>query len=193
MKKLLTPRDDMFVIRNFLSDEECDKLIGTAEKIGFGVATVNTSEGAIVNSRMRNNDRVIVDDTELSTGMWSKVKDHIPEKRGCKPCAVNERFRFYRYEPSQFFDWHFDASYKRNESEFSLLTFMVYLNEGCEGGTTDFHMKNGRVLDDDPSIIKVKPEKGMALVFTHNVLHRGTEIISGVKYVVRSDIMYRNS
>jgi hypothetical protein len=31
----------------------------------------------------------------------------------------------------------------------------------------------------------------MALLFQHQLLHEGSEVTSGVKYVVRSDVMYR--
>jgi hypothetical protein len=30
----------------------------------------------------------------------------------------------------------------------------------------------------------------MALVFNHDLLHEGKEVISGRKYVLRSDVMY---
>lgn len=191
-KDLLTPRDDIFVIRNFLTAEECDELVARTEGIGFGEATVNGPNGAFVNKGMRNNQRVILDDFELARQLWWKVREFVSDEQGFTPYGMNERFRFYRYEPGQFFDWHFDASFQRGRDDLSMLTFMIYLNGDCEGGTTDFHLGgDGQVRDDDPCIVKVKPEKGMALVFTHNVLHRGAEITSGKKYVVRSDVMYR--
>jgi len=191
-KELLTPRDDIFVVHDFLTPEECDKLIDHVEAFGFGEATVNTSTGPLVNKGMRNNDRVIMDDGSLAREFWWKVREFIPDKRGMTPYGVNERFRFYRYEPGQYFDWHFDAPYQRSgDDDTSVLTFMVYLSD-CKGGTTDFHMGgDGQVKDDDPCIVKVQPTQGLALIFTHNVLHRGSEVVSGTKYVARSDIMYR--
>ena len=33
----------------------------------------------------------------------------------------------------------------------------------------------------------------MALLFQHRLLHEGAEVTAGVKYVVRSDIMYRRA
>ena len=56
---------------------------------------------------------------------------------------------------------------------------MIYLNEGMEGGATKFHG------------LKVKPKTGMALIFAHKIGHEGEVITNGVKYVLRSDIMYR--
>jgi hypothetical protein len=57
---------------------------------------------------------------------------------------------------------------------------MVYLNDGFGGGATKF-------LDYE---IDVVPKAGMALLFQHRILHEGAIVTSGVKYVLRSDVMY---
>ena len=36
----------------------------------------------------------------------------------------------------------------------------------------------------------VKPETGMTLVFNHTLFHEGSEVSSGKKYVLRSDVMF---
>lgn len=184
-KEFLTERDDIFVIRGFFDDEACQRHIEKCESLGFGEATVNTSVGAIVNTKMRSNERVIVDDIPAAFNLWEKFKLFIPDAYG-----VNERFRYYRYEPGQYFDWHFDAPYQRNARERSKLTLMIYLNDDFTGGTTDFVFQAGVIREDDP-VFQVKPEKGMAFLFTHNVLHRGAKVLSGKKYVLRSDVMYK--
>lgn len=38
--------------------------------------------------------------------------------------------------------------------------------------------------------LKVKPEAGAAVVFNHNMLHSGEELIAGEKWVMRSEVMY---
>lgn len=55
---------------------------------------------------------------------------------------------------------------------------MVYLNEGYEGGATRFEAA------------KVMGKAGMALLFQHGLIHEGAEVTQGVKYVLRSDVMY---
>ena len=50
------------------------------------------------------------------------------------PVGANERFRCYRYKPGQKFAAHYDGAFERDETERSLLTFMVYLNDDFEGG-----------------------------------------------------------
>jgi prolyl 4-hydroxylase len=71
----------------------------------------------------------------------------------------------------------------RGPRERSLLTLMVYLNEGFEGGATAFHDFG----------VAVRPRTGMALLFQHRLLHEGCEVSAGVKYVLRSDVMYRSA
>ena len=189
-KVLLTPRDDIFVVRHFLSADECEALVRRAEEIGFDEATVNAFGGStVVNKGMRNNERVMIDDFALAAELWSKLEALVPDRHG-GAAGLNERFRFYRYEPGQYFDWHFDAAFRRG-GESSDLTFMIYLNQ-CAGGTTEFNFKSGVIRDDDP-VLSVTPETGMALVFTHNVLHRGAPVTEGRKYVLRSDVMYRTA
>lgn len=188
-KELLTPRDDIFTIEGFLSPEECDQLIERAEGVGFGDAPITTAAGPVIDKGMRNNERVMLDDVPLAAAMWAKLNGFVPEKHGCRAIGLNERFRFYKYEPGQYFDWHFDGYFERHARERSMLTFMVYLND-CEGGTTDFIFKTGAVREEDTAV-RVKPVKGTALLFIHHVLHRGAPVTGGKKYVLRSDVMYR--
>ena len=63
--------------------------------------------------------------------------------------------------------------------EQSMLTFMLYLNGGFEGGATSF--QGG---------LSIKPEAGMILVFRHALYHEGAAVVSGRKYVLRSDVMF---
>jgi predicted 2-oxoglutarate/Fe(II)-dependent dioxygenase YbiX len=86
-----------------------------------------------------------------------------------------------RYSPGQRFRPHFDGAFQRDEDERSEITVLVYLNEGCEGGDTAF-------CDHD---LRVTPRRGMALLFQHHVLHEGSPVTAGRKYVLRSDVMYR--
>lgn len=137
---------------------------------------------------MRNNDRVIADDVGMAKRIWNRVEGFVPRiLAGRQVLGLNERFRFYRYAPGQRFSWHWDGSFVRPNGEASLLTFMIYLNEGYEGGATRF--------DDDAKSppgepLSVAGKLGMALLFEHELLHEGAEVTGGVKYVLRSDVMY---
>lgn len=177
------------VIRNFLTKTECEQFIYRGENSGFETATINGEFGAIKREDIRNNSRVITDDSDLAVQIWSKLKGHIedPLLGRWKPTGLNERFRFYRYQEGQQFDWHIDGTYRAGDGSQSVLTFMVYLNDGFGGGDTIFGSQDG---PDYHESHRIKPEEGMALLFFHRVLHKGAPVHFGKKYVLRSDVMF---
>ena len=79
----------------------------------------------------------------------------------------------------QKFNMHKDGRQNVCGNE-TLFTFLIYLNDGCHGGETLFRQGN----------LKVSPKKGSAIVFEHHLWHQGVEVESGVKFVLRSDIVY---
>ncbi len=40
-------------------------------------------------------------------------------------------------------------------------------------------------------LLRVQPQRGKALIFAHRQLHEGAAVVRGRKYVLRSDVMYR--
>lgn len=185
-KQSLVADKEIFTLAQALSPQECRDLILRAEAQGFGAAPVTVGVNRyMMIPDLRNNTRVIVDDVELAQELWPRLAEYMPARIGAyTPVGLNERFRFYRYEPGEQFDWHRDGAFVRTDEEQSMLTLMFYLNDECEGGTTDFMY----VSADE---IQVVPQTGMALVFSHPLYHRGAPVISGRKYVLRTDVMYR--
>ena len=184
--------NEIFTLDNILSPEECAEYITLTENIGYTDAPITTIRGFEIRPDIRNNQRVILDDQERAFHLWQRVSNYIPSTIGrWQAVGLNERFRFYRYDPGQRFALHHDGSYRRTNCEESLLTFMIYLNEGFEGGDTLFHLSR-RYYEDLPNIAVI-PVTGMVLCFVHELLHEGAPIIQGRKYVLRSDIMYRHS
>jgi len=191
-KQLLTNRDDLFVVHDFLSPDECAGYVAVSEEAGYGDAPISTLGGPVMFKEMRNNDRVMIDDPRLAAEMWERLRPHFPDRvQFWTPVGLNERWRFYRYDPGQQFDWHFDGTYERSPLEQSAFTFMIYLTGGIAGGATEFNLRSrGGVQNDDP-IVRVQPQAGMALVFPHKILHRGAPVADGRKYVMRTDVMCR--
>ena len=181
--------DDVFTIENFLSVEQCEQLIAFSESLGFEAATVNTIGGHQMLPDWRNNTRVMTDDLERAAQLWERLRPFVPETiDGRKAVGVNERLRFYRYDPGRQFDWHSDGCYQREtNNERSYLTFMVYLNGGVSGGETSF--TDDRVTPQFQDF-SVTPMAGVVLVFTHALVHKGEPVAEGRKYVLRTDVMY---
>lgn len=143
--------------------------------------------GGVMRKDVRNNTRVMSDHVEDANYLWERLKPFLPAKMGTEwhVTGLNERFRFYRYEPGQYFAWHYDGCFRRNEIEESLYTLMVYLNDDFTGGETKFELKYPHEQ------VVVTPKKGMALLFEHYQFHEGSAVTAGIKYVLRSDVMYR--
>jgi len=175
-----------FTLENVFSKKECEGLIALTEERGYLPALINIGGGREqLMQDIRNNDRCIVDDVALAAAIFERVKHTIPEVfRGRKVVSLNERLRFLRYHPGQKFEPHMDGTYVRPNGERSMITLQLYLNEGCEGGSTTF-------LDiNQVRPVEVVPKIGQVLIFQHDILHSGAEVTQGVKYVMRTDIMY---
>ncbi|MFK7786734.1 MAG: 2OG-Fe(II) oxygenase, partial [Crocinitomicaceae bacterium] len=134
----------------------------------------------VLMTTVRNNERLLDMNTERAEDYWDRLREfHPPILGNSRAIGLNELFRFYKYNATQRFKRHRDGSYVRNEEEFSAYTFMIYLNDDYLGGETSFND------------VVVEPKKGTALIFRHELKHEGKPIINGVKYVLRSDIMYQ--
>ncbi|RZL13349.1 MAG: 2OG-Fe(II) oxygenase [Hymenobacter sp.] len=177
--------DTIFLIEDFFTRQECLDTIVRSEGIGYELAKVNTASGAKVRTDIRNNSRAFYKSEELAQELWSKLQPVLPPSLASMAnrtaSGLNELFRFYRYQRGHQFKGHYDESYFRNEQEASELTFMVYLNDNFQGGDTTFRG------------LRVRPRQGMALIFLHSLYHEGSEVTQGVKYVLRSDVMYRTA
>ncbi|RFS19664.1 oxidoreductase, 2OG-Fe(II) oxygenase [Chitinophaga silvatica] len=179
---LTTVSPEIFIINNFLTREECATLIEKSEAVGYEEAKIQMGDGTqrLVKS-VRNNERVFSTDLQLAQDLAERVLPFAPKGHGnCQPIGLNELFRFYRYKPGQRFRMHPDNAYVRNVHEASQYTFLIYLNDGYTGGETIF--ATGEVI---------RPSTGMALMFYHPLRHEGAMLTEGVKYVIRTDIMYK--
>jgi hypothetical protein len=59
------------------------------------------------------------------------------------------------------------------------------LNSSLRGGATTFHSR------DERRRLDVDPKAGRVLIFQHRRLfHSGDDVIAGIKYTMRSDLMY---
>ena len=176
--------DRIFLIHDFLTAAECADFIARSEAAGYGDAPISTASGFVLRKDIRNNERVMSDDPELAGLLFERARPLLPaEWFGWELSGLNERFRYYRYDPGQYFAPHTDGYFERGNGDRSHLTFMVYLNGGFEGGETLF--QQGR------EVLVVTPRAGMVLAFYHKMLHEGAAVRQGRKYVLRTDVMYR--
>ncbi|MEP1230027.1 MAG: 2OG-Fe(II) oxygenase [Litorimonas sp.] len=177
--RFIKQSDKIWTLEGFLSLEACATLIKRSEDTGYQEATVSLPEGAQMMKGLRDNYRVTFEDSSLAHDLYSILKPYLPRIDGSlQPERLYEKFRFYRYDDNQRFKRHIDGRVQAHGLE-SRLTFMVYLNADFEGGETKFND------------ITILPKAGMALLFIHEQKHESLPIERGTKYVLRSDIFYK--
>ncbi len=183
-RTVLAEDESIVTVSHFLSPEECDEFIQLTLATGYEEAPITTFRGFAMRPDIRNNTRVMKDDPVLAGRLWERMKELVPTQHhrigSWHPHSLNERFRFYRYTPGQYFKWHSDGPFIRSSREVSLFTAMVYLNEDFEGGSTDFQF--------GPTLT---PRRGMLLLFEHSLVHQGATVRTGCKYVLRTDVMFQ--
>ncbi|KAI5917647.1 oxidoreductase domain-containing protein [Camillea tinctor] len=121
----------------------------------------------------------------------------------------NERMRFLKYVGGEYFRPHCDGMYQHPETkERSYFTLHLYLNDSGAppeeelanmtaearsgimanvtiGGATRFHAMDMKRQYD------VDPKAGRILLFQQrDTMHSGDDVVQGVKYTMRTDLMY---
>ncbi len=172
-----------FVIRDLFDAVACATWRARAESVGFEEnAPVTTRWGPQRIDDVRNNARAMCDRPEWANELWSTLHPLFPTFDGiATPIGLNERFRFYRYRAGQFFAPHKDGAFRRDATEESLWTVLIYLTGGVIGGETRL-LRHG---------VDIRPEAGTLLAFLHRQPHEGASVLSGEKVVLRTDVMYR--
>eukprot|EP00053_Salpingoeca_punica_P006332 m.60190 g.60190 ORF g.60190 m.60190 type:complete len:245 (+) comp13643_c0_seq1:217-951(+) len=183
-----------FVLEDVLSKQECERLIEVSERVGYRAALVSVSTTKqVMDKDYRDSDRCMVDSPVCAEEIFRRIRPFMPEEFHDKRIAgVNERLRFLRYRRGNKFAPHYDGRFSRMTpdgrftGEESFFTIMLYLSDVAEGGSTRFLSR----LDSQYNV-DVVPKPGMVLIFEHPIYHQGTEVASGEKYCIRSDIMYK--
>ena len=175
-------------ISSVFSSDECNILINYSERLGYKPASLYTDTHTgyeHFNNNVRDNLRSMTDDSEFVSVLEERIWYAIPKiYKGRRYHSINERLRFLKYDGSGHFQRHTDGAYS-DTNRISLITILIYLNEEYNGGFTTFfpnsYTSNGFVL---------KPETGMVCLMDQGISHEVPELISGIKYVIRTELMY---
>lgn len=177
------------ILENVFSREECKEILDfTTTNLRYEPALLNVGNGIQVrDDRNRNHERAVYDTHEISGYIFNRIKHHLPaEWKGNKVSCLNERLRFLKYNGGEYFKPHFDGCYLRaDKTERSYITLLFYLNEGYEGGCTNF-------IGDDGERFAVPVKTGSILLFEHKIFHEGSTLKKGTKHIMRTDVMYDN-
>ncbi|CAI8057646.1 hypothetical protein GBAR_LOCUS31414 [Geodia barretti] len=180
------------ILHDSLTPDECRAVVDATEKVGY--------EGAKNYCFMYNNrwnDRFMADDAQLAEFLWERVKEFTPKRveafeRTWEVDGLNSRFRFCKYLGGEghYFGPHTDGMYTADLDHRSLFTCMFYLNGGPDfkGGLTNFIDHKTRKVNHS-----IVPAPGLCVIFRQvdlRTYHEGTQVTSGLKYIMRTDVMY---
>merc|ERR550514_692968 len=117
-------------------------------------------------SDVRRSSRWMVDSESAADELWRRIEQHVPDvvaksRRG-KGATVG---------------WYASGLNER----------LLFLNSAGKGGETKFLNPHG---GDGSKTVDVVPRRGLCLVFDHRLLHEGALLLKGVKYAVRTDVMF---
>ncbi|EME81423.1 uncharacterized protein MYCFIDRAFT_81477 [Pseudocercospora fijiensis CIRAD86] len=200
---------DLRLIQDVLSPEECRSIVAAGESIEF-IPDAPIRDDGSETSILAHNFYWIVDQS-FHDKLWQRVKAFVPDSvSGRKVRGINRRFRVYRYVPGAEYRCHIDGAwppsgidpvtdaYQYDSSpsdakQSSLFTFLIYLNDDFKGGETTFFIPS--VEEGIINAYPVKPIMGSVAVFPHGeakgaLLHEGTGVTEGAKYVIRTDVEY---
>lgn len=176
-------------IQQVLTPSECAAIIQIAEAKGFVPASIYTdATGQEHFSDTRKSSRCIIDSRPFVDRLWERIRHVVPPTWGhthATCVGLNERLRILRYDPGDEFKPHSDGSYVAPSGAISKITILLYLNEGYEGGYTHF------LHESNEAWIPIQPYVGSAVMQDQTLVHFVPPLVSGRKYVVRTEVMYQ--
>ena len=198
-----------FMLHNVLSAAECQRIIEVAEGLGFH----EDSPVSLPHEVRHNENMNWVVSQAVDGTIWQRSKHLVPEQwQGQTARGLNARFRFYKYKQGDFFDTHNDGAWPGSRvvngqlvanayaDLYSQYTYLLFLSDDYEGGSTQFLVSKANPeqparQQDDVNLVPVRTPKGGALCFPHGThplhcLHSSQEITRGIKYIIRTDILF---
>ncbi len=152
---------------DFFTYDECLLCINHSEKLGFKKAKLA--------HKGRNNLEVFEQNEILRDAINSRIKQQF----NLTNFLLSQHLEFYKYNEGHSISVHTDKSKLISKDIFSTKTLLIYLNDNFYGGATLFPSQN----------ISISPLTGMLILFDQDyLLHEGGEILSGTKYILRTDI-----
>jgi 2OG-Fe(II) oxygenase superfamily len=208
-----------FILHHILSPLECHRIIQVAQAMGFtpeasySLSSSSSSSGA-TGSAAAADGVVWIAAAPLHEALWQRVAALLPPHLAPAQALVhlNRRWRIYRYTTGTVYRPHLDGAWTGSGIDdqgryqkdlysgkvLSRLTFLMYLNDNFESGGTTFYAparEAGCI-----AARSIAPRQGSVLCFPHGpgvaqvgLVHEGSAVTKGTKYVLRTDVLYEKS
>ena len=197
-----------FVLTDVLSAAECARITAVAEAIGYTPDHPLSRPAASGIGGLE-----ILMSTTTMAAIFARCESVLPPTLGGgKLAGINARCRFFKYTDAEkaVYRPHIDGSWPGSGLDpssgayvhdafgdrRSRLTFLIYLNDGFDGGCTTFYLPRVSATGAPEQLCArgVVPRAGSVLCFpqgnTASLLHEGSAVTRGCKYVIRTDVLY---
>ncbi|KAA1469547.1 hypothetical protein DENSPDRAFT_835196 [Dentipellis sp. KUC8613] len=192
--------DQILLLDSLISYEECRQFVKFFDGLPLELTPPKKRGEAV-----RVNHRLSIMSANFAKQLFEVIKPHLPlfpypasRKRPNATAraahSLNSNIRLYKYTPSQHFGQHYDDSVRDTEtgatSEWTLLVYLTGAEDGVQGGETIFYTND---KGKSSSAIVAPLTRGTVLLHRHGhdcLLHEGSQVRSGTKYVLRSDVMF---
>jgi predicted 2-oxoglutarate/Fe(II)-dependent dioxygenase YbiX len=155
------------IIEDFLSDNECDYILNKC-KSELTLSEIDIYSGVF--NRKQSSGRI--DDLGFVNIKLKNVLKNLIHINGMEISDFIHKFKFAEYMVGDYFDWHTDNSKSYTNG---FITAIIQLNDEYTGGSLEIKNSNDELI---PFINK----KGSLYIFNSALMHRVTEIESGVRY-----------
>lgn len=187
-----------FLYKKFLTDEECDHVIGLAKNKLTKSMVADNNSGKSIESEIRTSSGMFL--ANAQDDVVKRIEDKIAAWTFLPP-ENGESMQVLKYEYGQKYEPHFDYfhdKYNQALGGHRIATVLMYLSDVIKGGETVFPSVEDRTTFKDDSWtecgkrgVAVKPRKGDALLFyslhpdsspDEASLHQGCPVIEGEKW-----------
>ncbi len=180
--KIITHEEKIFSLDGFWDKEVCDTIIAQTIETNFFPSTemLATQETLDQNLDSRNNFVVFLDSQELADLIYHQLKPvlDLTNDESYAHKGIHNNLRVYKYLPGQEFKRHRDGATIISDTEKSIYSLLIYLNDDFLGGKTTFDN------------CEIKPVQGRVTFFPHSLLHSGEMVTQGTKFILLGNIVF---
>lgn len=167
----------IYQIHHAISSSVCRDYVQQGDVVGWGPTNI----GELNPLFSRSQAAIDIDMPVLFAAIQSTVP---PQLDGMDIVALaGPRTACMRYSAGEYFGLHTDSPFVAEDGALTKLSLVLYLNDDYTGGETVF----------PDQALEVRPEIGTILLFPPNLRHMSKPIIRGIKYIIRSEVLYRSS
>jgi hypothetical protein len=178
-------RGSIWVLYDLFSAKECQAWVNFMEK-DSRMETVQQRGTRYLAHRECH--RYSMDDPVMANRLFDRLSaellSSLPIFPSQEPVACNPNLRLYKYTKGMSFGRHIDESCTLPGLGETRFTILIYLSS-CQGGATRF--------EHDVAFV---PQAGAMLIHLHGddcLLHEAEPVESGIKYILRTDLVYARS